>query len=56
MSQPVFGRVLLRILFTNVFFCDARMIEMDYYLPLRLAYSQLSQVICLLSLTLLMVK
>ena len=46
MSQHVFGRMLPRISFTNVIFCGARLTEMDYYLPLKLAYSLFLLVLC----------
>jgi hypothetical protein len=52
MSLHVFDRMLLRISSTNVIFCDPRLTEIDYYLPLKISYSQLFPVLCLLFLTL----
>jgi hypothetical protein len=53
MFQHVFGRMLLQISFTNITSYGARLTGTDYYLPLKLAYSLLLQVICLRLLTLL---
>jgi hypothetical protein len=52
--RHVFGRMLPQISFTNVISSyGARLTETDYYLPLKLAYSLLLQVVCLRLLTLL---
>jgi len=53
LSLHVFDRIRFqRIWSTNVIFGSVLLTEMDYYLPLKLVYSQLLSVLCLLLLTL----